>query len=444
MDLSRYLENASDALKRRNYAAAVKIYGQILSLQPDSFDARMGLRQALYKKVQQKPVSPALALIGGGAHLAAAAVCRMIGKHAAAARALERYLAGDPMNESATLRLGDSLRRAGLRKSALAVFLAYARAEPRCIEASRAAGALLYEQGRLQEALEMYEQALRVDPRDQESLKARKDLAAEGALRKTGIDTAQSSRELIRDKEAHRRIEKSDRIQLTPQEIESELSELEERLGGSPDDLELLRRVGRLRVMQDDLQGALDCYERCCRLAPGDSDLQDATADLRLQLQERMVRQAETSGDEDAVLRSKQILMESRAAEYRRRIERNPADLSLRHLLGSALLDLGRIDEAIAELQQSVKDPRHKAESLFLLGCAFQRKDLPDLALGQFEKALQASGQGDLAKESLYRMGEVCRALGRNDEALRHFSRILEQDIGFKDVAHVVEALKAS
>ena len=46
----------------------------------------------------------------------------------------------------------------------------------------------------------MYELALKVDPRDQESLKARKNLAAEGALRSTGIEEAESSRDLIKDK----------------------------------------------------------------------------------------------------------------------------------------------------------------------------------------------------------------------------------------------------
>jgi hypothetical protein len=41
-------------------------------------------------------------------------------------------------------------------------------------------------------------------------------------------------------------------------------------------------------------------------------------------------------------------------------------------------------------------------------------------------------------------MGSLCQEQGKREEALRHFSRILEIDIGFKDVANVVERLKAS
>ena len=47
-----------------------------------------------------------------------------------------------------------------------------------------------------------------------------------------------------------------------------------------------------------------------------------------------------------------------------------------------------------------------------------------------------------LAKEALYEMGAICAALGKREDALRHFTRILEQDIGFRDVATKVAELK--
>ena len=53
MDLSKHLEKAEEAVKRRNYAFAVNLYGQLLSLQPDNGKARAGLRTALYKKAEQ-------------------------------------------------------------------------------------------------------------------------------------------------------------------------------------------------------------------------------------------------------------------------------------------------------------------------------------------------------------------------------------------------------
>ncbi|MEO6596237.1 MAG: tetratricopeptide repeat protein, partial [Planctomycetota bacterium] len=401
MDLSKYLENAADAAKRRNFALAVKIYGQVLQIQPDFGDARAGLHKALFQKVAQKPASKVTAVLFGGVHHLTAGLCRLIGKHAAAARAFERYLVLDPMAEGANLKLGDSLQRAGHRRSALAVFEAYAEAQPRCLEASRSAGALFYEQGKVAEALAMYEQALKIDPRDQESLKARKNLAAEGALKSTGIEKAQSSRDLIKDKDQQRQLERQDRLQMSTEEIGQELDEIETKLQATPDDAKLLRRGARLRELAKDLAGSLDLIERLLQAQPKDAELQELAGDLRIRLQEQMVQKAEKGGDQGAAGRAREALQQMRVAEARRRVERNPADFGARFELGSSLLQTGDTDAAIAELQQAVKDPRKKNEALFLLGKAFQQKSLPELALGQFEKAMQAAGSGTLAKESL-------------------------------------------
>ncbi|MFM1872457.1 MAG: hypothetical protein RL398_1879 [Planctomycetota bacterium] len=443
MDLSKHLENAAEAVKRRNFAMAVKIYAQVLQIQPDYGDARLGLRKALFAKAAQKPPSKLTAMLGGGPSLLIGSLCGMLGQAAAAAKSYERYLVLDPLNEGVNLKLGRALQKAGLNKSALAVFAAYAEAQPRCLEACRTAGALYYQQGKVNEALTMYELALKVDPRDQESLKARKDLAAEGALRSSGIEKAQSSRELIKDKDLQRQLERQDRLQLSADEIEQELEQLEPKLADSPDDKKLLRRIAKLREMAKDLAGALDLVERLLQLDGGDTEIQDLAADLRLRLQEQMVEKAKKRGDEAAVARARAALAQMRTAEARRRVERNPSDLAARFDLGAGLLESGDVDAAIAELQQAVKDPRKKNDALFLLGKAFLRKNLPELALGQFDKALQAVGSGALAKEILYEMGSICSDLGRRDDALGHFSRILEQDIGFRDVAQRVEALKS-
>lgn len=443
MDLSRYLEQAADAAKRRNFALAVKIYGQVLQIQPDFGEARAGLRKVLFQKAAQKPPTKAKALAFGGVHLLLGNLLRLAGRHAAAARAYERYLVHDPLAEGANLALGAALQRSGHLRSALAVFAAYAEHQPRCLPACRAAGALYQAQGKLPEALAMYEAALKVDPRDQESLKARKDLAAEGALRSTGIDKATSSRELIKDKEQQRQLERQERLQLSAEELEAELAQVESRLAESPADAKLLRRGARLREMAKDLPGALDLVEQLLRLQPGDAEVAELAGDLRIRVQEQMVARAEKAGDAAAAARARTALGQLRVAEARRRVERNPADLAARFDLGSGLLATGETDAAIAELQQAVKDPRKKNEALFLLGRAFQHKQLPELALGQFDKALQAVGSGPLAKEALYEMGAISLSLGKREDALRHFTRILEQDIGFRDVARKVEELKA-
>jgi tetratricopeptide (TPR) repeat protein len=443
MDLSKHLEKATEAVRRRNWAFAVKLYAQLLALQPDNGDARAGLREALFKKAESKPGSRAGALLGGGVHLLTAEIARMCKQHGAAARAYERYLVFDPLNESANVRLGEACERAGWRQSALAVFRAFATAQPRSLVASKRAGALLHEAGQLDAALQFYEQALRVDPRDQDSIRARKNLAAEGALKKTGIETAQSSRELMRDKDQHRKIDQQNRLQLGKDEIDAELGQLEARLAEKPGDRATLLRVAELREMNQDLAGALDCVERALQVQ-SDGVAVAKAGDLRLRLQERHLQEAVARGDAGAAERIRGTLQEMRLAEYRRRTQQNPTDLGLRFQLGEALLAAGKLDEAIAELQLAVKDPRRRAESLLALARAFRGKELSDLASSQLDKALEAAGSVPaLRNEVLYEMGGLAVALGQRDVALKRFAQILEQDIGFKDVARRIEQLKS-
>ena len=327
MDLTKHLDKAKDAVNRRNYKLAAQICSQLLGIQPDDGDARAVLRQALYKKAAAKPPSRVTAMIGGSVHLLTAAVSRMLKAHASAARAAERYLSLDPMHEGANLMLGESLERAGFKKSALAVYRSFAEAHPRCLQACRQAGALLYDAGEVNAAMEMYERALKVDPRDQESLKARKNLAAEGALLATGIADATSSRELLKDSGEQQRLDRESRLQLGKEEIAEEIEQIEARLqaGGAGQDAAaeavLLARAAELRGMEDDVLGALDYLERAVAAAPERSDLAEQAGDLRLRLQVARVTEAEERGDESAAERATAVLAEMRIAEFRRRVD---------------------------------------------------------------------------------------------------------------------------
>ena len=94
MDLSKHLETAAEAVKRRNYPMAVKLYSRLLSLQPDSADARAGLRAALFKKAEAKPPSKLFAILGGGIHLLMGGIFRLCRAHGASGTPRRRWSCG--------------------------------------------------------------------------------------------------------------------------------------------------------------------------------------------------------------------------------------------------------------------------------------------------------------------------------------------------------------
>jgi tetratricopeptide (TPR) repeat protein len=199
-----------------------------------------------------------------------------------------------------------------------------------------------------------------------------------------------------------------------------------------------------LASMEGDLPGALAYLEQALRNEPQNSDLANRTGRARLRVQEGRVDSALASGDEATAIHARRALEAARVVEFRRQVAQNPTDLRLRFALGQALVAVGDFDDAIAELQQGVRDPKVKGEALQLLGEAFAAKGMGDLALGQFAKALEVvSDTGQKGKEILYAMGCVAQNTGQLDQALAHFSRIMEQDIGFKDVRAKVDALRS-
>lgn len=112
---------------------------------------------------------------------------------------------------------------------------------------------------------------------------------------------------------------------------------------------------------------------------------------------------------------------------------------------GRLLLDEQKYDEAIAELQRAVNDPRCRVDALVALGQCFFKKGVLDLAAKQLEKALESlPGMNARSKEILYNLGTIAEKRGENAEARAHYARIYEADIAYRDVASKMEQLASS
>jgi tetratricopeptide (TPR) repeat protein len=453
MDLSKHLEKADEARKRRNYPLAIGLYHQILDLDPDMEAARMGLRLALDGKYEGKNASSSLAYVSGVLSLLSAKIAGLTKNQRGQVRSLERFLANGPGLVKPNLSLGGALEAGGWQKSAYAVYRhlaerlsATGRSGANVGEAGlawRKAGSVAYSLGRIQDAMECYQSAVDLNPRDQEALKARKNLAAEGAIEKGGFERAKSSRDLIKDKTQHQKLEKSQRIHRSREELEEERKELESALGKRPEDLELMKKLGALRGRLKDYGGALDLLERALTLEPRDRKLAGLVGRYQVLEIEEQIQRSEKLGDEAKVKRLQEDLNGVRLKSTRARVEAAPTDLAARFDLGIALAKAGKNDEAISELQKTVQDPRFRMEALLQLGKSFAAKGLSDLATSQFQKALDAKGAKEEQRlELLFEIGKLAEKQGEKQAAMDAYKKILEVDIGYEDVSQRLEALR--
>lgn len=442
VDYSKHLQKADEALRRRNYDFAVELYRQLIDLSPDLGDARAGLRRALKKRHEQKRGGKLFRAVSGALPLTKAKSMHKLGKFGAASKALEDYLATNPVDEEANLLLGMCLEEQEYFHSARAVYEFVAEIAPKNTEGLKRAGSMLQRTGDPHGALEYYERALSADPRDQEALKARKNLAAETALVASRADSVGHSRELIKDKDQAKTLERAQRLVLSEDELKDELEKLEARFADDASNPDLMMEMAGVLEKLKEPDAALDLVRRAQSYRRDSFDICCKLGDLEAKVQKRRIAKADKAGDTERASQLEEKLFELEMKDAQRRVEMRPSDANLRLTLGKRLLKVGDVDAALAELQKCQEEPRTREEAVFLLGRCFQEKGIHDLAIKQFEKALESRSKIDgRAKEILYHLGSLAEAKGDLEAARGHFIRIYEVDIAYRDVAAKMQGL---
>lgn len=443
VDYSKHLQKADEALRRRNWDFAIEVYQQLLELDPDLAEARGGLRQALKRRAEGTKGGRLFRALAGAGPLAMAKTLAKAGKHGAAAKSLESYLASNPLDEEGNLLLGISCEAAGWSKSALSVYEFVAEIAPKNPEGLKRAGAMSYRQGDHAKALEYYERALQADPRDQEALKARKDLAAERALQAGRFDQVQHSREQIKNKDQAADLERTKRFQMSQEDLVTQRERLETAYAEAPKDPELMLQLVDIHERLKDYDSAVDLAERALQYRKDSFELACRVGDLRSKALKKRIAKADKEGDAAAASQLEGELVDLEVDDFRRRVGIHPTDAALRFQLGKRLMKRKEYDAALSEFQKANADPRVQRDSRLAMAQCFQHKGFGDLAKKEYLRALEGLGDVDeRAKEVLYNLALIAEADGAAPEARSYYARIYEVDIGYRDVSAKMEQFR--
>jgi len=197
MDLKKHLDRAENELNRGMADFAVELCDQVLDFAPGEARAAELLTRSLVKL--SAGGSSFLSKLGVGPAGLAAGFGKLTRNPEAEARARRRAFIKNPANLESGFLWADALERAGYLGAALGVFGALSSHHG---EGAKRAGGLAAAQGDVEDALEFYQRALEVNPRDTEAVRARKNLAAEQALRTKRYAEADSAFDLAVDPEA--------------------------------------------------------------------------------------------------------------------------------------------------------------------------------------------------------------------------------------------------
>jgi tetratricopeptide (TPR) repeat protein len=446
---------AAHAVELKNFGYAISLIQNILKEAPSFLDARKTLRRVEIiatkgKKGFLSGLSTA-SLKGAG----------MVKKDPIAAMELaEKNLESDPTNAQINHLLKDASKAAGYPEIAAFALETIIDANPTDTKTMHELGEHYLTMGRADDAVTIYSKIAEINPGDLTAVKRSKDAAATASMKKGGWDTAQSYRDLMKNKDEAISLEQKGRVVKSVDMIDEQLGELTPQWEAAQDNVDLTRRIAKLwedrfeqKQDEESLDGAYYYYHHTNELVGGSdpavarklANMALQRIDLRVKAIEDWLAQGGAEHEEADAHRDELADLKKHKAELlitdaRKRVERNPTDLQLRFELGEQLVRAGQYTEAIQELQRAKQNPNARLKAMNLLGQCYTEKNMLDLAVKQFqEAAAEILAMDATKKEILYKLGLVFERMGKKDESLKCMKDIYEVDYGYMDVAQRVE-----
>jgi tetratricopeptide (TPR) repeat protein len=440
------------AIELRNFGYAISLLQGILKQEPQFLTGRRLLRRTevtRFKAAKKKFFNVSTASVS------VMKAQREIKKDPKrAVELIEKILEDEPYNRQANLALKEAATAAGWLETAVFALQTFLEENPRDTKVMHELARLYHDLGDSEREVEVYNRISAIDPADAAAVRLGKDASARGSMKSGGWGSAESYRDLIKDKEAAVSLDQQSRMQLSGESLSHQIAESYAMHEAEPQNVDVARRLGSLSEQKDDLEAAIAWYRYASDLTHGSdpglvrkiSDLGVKQADREIAALEEAV--ANNSGDSVALAEKQAALAAAKKRraemlidEARKRMERNPTDLQFRFELGENLMNAGHFREALPELQRARQNPNARLRAMNALGRCYRELSMFDLAAKQLEEAAREIGTMDATKkEIVYNLGLVYEQMGNREKSLGCMKQIYEADYGYKDVARRVES----
>lgn len=438
---------AITAIELRNCAYAITLIQAVLRETPEFLDGRKQLRKAEVALSKGKKN-----FFSGMPSISLKSSATIKKDPKAAMEHAEKSLEHDPYNAHANHLLKEAALAAGMPEIAAFALETLAEGNPKDTKVLHELGEHYYSHDLSEKAAEIFRRIVEINPADLIAIKREKDAAARTTMKRGGWETAESYRDVIKDKEAAVSLEQQNRVVMSDEMINNQLAELHARAEREKDNVDVARKIAGLYEEKNDFDTAIQWYAWASELAHNvDPLLLRKIADLQLKILDRHIVAREeflaAAPDHESAPQYREELVELKKqkavaliADARKRVEHNPTDLQLRYELGEQLLNIGQFSDAIPELQKARHNPSARLKAMNLLGQCYFQKGMLDLAVKQFsEAAKEMPTMETLKKEVLYRLGLVYEKMGKPKESLDCMKEIYDVDYGYEDVAKRVE-----
>jgi tetratricopeptide (TPR) repeat protein len=444
----KLVEKAREAAKRRNYDYAIDLYMQVLKLNPDHPEAAREIRAATVRKGQEEGISPKKGFLKGFGSWGKSLLKGVTKNYEQVMEECEKFLRNAPFNVGMLMRLADAAARASHPHRAIANFEQVLKLDPKNLDALKGLGRLHKLLEEYKKATAYYRRTLELSPHDAEASRALKDIAAATTVDRIG-SLGESYRDKMKEAGEAAKLEAEGHVLRTEKDVKSAINRKLDDIQQSPKEPKLYRDLGDLHVKMKDYDNADAAYRKALEISPTDYFAKEKLGDLQLKRFDQQIaaasdayRLAPTPENKAKVDEVRTTKLQFSIGEWGRRVEEHPTDAALRFKYGKFLFQDSQDDEAIANLQKTVHDPKVAAEAHHLLGLAFRKKGMYELGVKELARAREGLNIMNEANKSItYDLALTLELLNKKAEAKVEYQKIAEADFGYKDVAKRLSAL---
>ena len=410
-------QKGMSAFKAGNLDYAITLFTTVLDESPDYAPARTQLRLAEFRKYKTSKFHFYIPSIKATYYTWKKDWLSVL-------RELEKSLKRVPKNYRLLRKLAHAAEKANMPETVCSIYETMYLVKPTDIFVLKKLGKYYHQLEQPDKARSYYERALAIAPLDYEARKGLQNLAALNTISR-GWEEEGTYREKLQDEKQADLFEKETRLIRSIEDRRALIADVEKRFKEQPKSIPLIRKLAELYFSVEEYPKSIELYERAAKLDPADASLRKDILNVK-------IAQLDKQG---SVEEKKKLILE----DTQKRVKDFPTHLLLRYELGIIYMQREMWNEAISELQISVKDPKYKILSLNSLGLCFYKKGIHDLAIKQFQKAANELYEWDeLKKEVIYNLGTVYEAMGEKEKATEEYKKIYEQDINYRDISRKI------
>jgi tetratricopeptide (TPR) repeat protein len=297
-----------------------------------------------------------------------------------------------------------------------------------------------------QSGVEMLNLWRRRIPKDQQADVALKSLSTKLTILKGKYQDGESFRDSVRDAERQADLHDQQRTVQADERLDALIAKADaeyQQSAGGPALKHLVDLLCR-RERADEETRAIGLLINEFKRG-GEYRWKQSADDIRMKQLGREVREAEKTGDANAVKEARVAQLRFEITVFKDRVERYPSDNRALFEYGVRKFSAGQFDDAIPLFQRARNDPKNRAACGMYLGRCFFRKGYHSQAVSALTEAISEHEftDDDLAKTMRYWLARAQEAAGERDAAGKTYGEILTLDYNYKDVRARLDQLTA-